>query len=421
VLLHHFPSTHHHHFFTLKKIYNMKQQPVTLAIPTPCHEDWQKMTPAEQGRFCLSCQKTVMDFTGKTDREVAKYFEQGSANTCGRFRHDQLQRPLHAMQPNGFGNRLRALGIMVPGLLLGGWAQAQNNKQLMGKVACPRPNTTNVRQVLGDAAVVPATPKTLIGDTIVVENPAFHVIRGIVMDNDRNEPLIGANVVVENTALGTVTAMDGSYELKIPSSPMNPTLVYSFTGYNTLKQTIAPNQDSLNVRLEMAPYPEGVGILVGMVISKRKDQTLYNILRHKTRRFMENLMASIADRRAEKAIAKQQAKLQAEPTLSIPTAPATNQPAYPTPHEALAVEVFPNPFDTRLSLRFDSPLAERLTIRLVDMLGRTVLIKQYEAMKGPQVLTLESQGIHLLPGQYLLEMSNGEVLHYAGMVVKGGA
>ena len=35
-------------------------------IPEPCHENWNKMTPQEQGRHCAVCSKVVVDFTKKT-------------------------------------------------------------------------------------------------------------------------------------------------------------------------------------------------------------------------------------------------------------------------------------------------------------------------------------------------------------------
>lgn len=38
-----------------------------LNIAKPCREEWQNMTPNELGRHCQNCQKTVVDFSSKTD------------------------------------------------------------------------------------------------------------------------------------------------------------------------------------------------------------------------------------------------------------------------------------------------------------------------------------------------------------------
>jgi hypothetical protein len=279
----------------------MKKQPVTLAIPKPCHEDWQKMTAAEQGRFCASCQKTVMDFTGKTDREVAKFFEQGSANTCGRFRHDQLQRPLHAVQPTGFGSRLRALGIVVPGLLLSGWAQAQNDRQLMGKVACPRPTTANVRPMMGDVAVVPPPPQTIKGDIVVVEDMP-RTITGKVTDAETGEALIGATVLVKGYNIGAITDYDGNYSLLLPNTIEAPVLEFNYVGIAPQEATVAPGQLTVNQAMLFLQT-----VTVGEIVVIQKDQTLYNILLHKFRRIRQNLQAKIVERRAERAVAKQEA------------------------------------------------------------------------------------------------------------------
>ena len=43
-----------------------------LHIPEPCHEQWDKMSPAQQGRFCQQCSKTVVDFSTMTDQQVLK-------------------------------------------------------------------------------------------------------------------------------------------------------------------------------------------------------------------------------------------------------------------------------------------------------------------------------------------------------------
>src|SRR5512138_1321991 len=66
-----------------------------LQIPTPCHEDWDHMSPAEKGRFCSSCQKQVVDFSNMSDREIAMFFKKPSTGSvCGRFMEDQLNRDI---------------------------------------------------------------------------------------------------------------------------------------------------------------------------------------------------------------------------------------------------------------------------------------------------------------------------------------
>ncbi|MBE8725395.1 energy transducer TonB [Flavobacterium hungaricum] len=62
-----------------------------ITIPEPCHEDWNKMTPNENGRFCLSCTKTVVDFTAMMPEEIQHFFIQNqNESVCGRFRKSQL-------------------------------------------------------------------------------------------------------------------------------------------------------------------------------------------------------------------------------------------------------------------------------------------------------------------------------------------
>jgi CarboxypepD_reg-like domain len=69
-------------------------QPIQISIPQPCHEDWQKMTAAEQGKFCGACQKTVVDFSTMSDGEIVRLFEEKKGKLCGRFTTTQLERPI---------------------------------------------------------------------------------------------------------------------------------------------------------------------------------------------------------------------------------------------------------------------------------------------------------------------------------------
>jgi len=63
-----------------------------ISINEPCHENWDKMTANDQGAFCLSCQKNVVDFSKKTLSQIKEFFENKKDNTsvCGRFEDHQL-------------------------------------------------------------------------------------------------------------------------------------------------------------------------------------------------------------------------------------------------------------------------------------------------------------------------------------------
>ena len=68
---------------------------LTLSIARPCHENWENMKPVDQGAYCRSCNKEVIDFTGMNDSEIIDYFQKRAYQpVCGRFRNEQLGRPM---------------------------------------------------------------------------------------------------------------------------------------------------------------------------------------------------------------------------------------------------------------------------------------------------------------------------------------
>jgi hypothetical protein len=80
----------------MKPVASLKKNnfmPNIISIPTPCHEDWNDMTPKEQGRHCGSCCKTVVDFTTWQPQEILLHFK-SNKNVCGRFTADQLNEPI---------------------------------------------------------------------------------------------------------------------------------------------------------------------------------------------------------------------------------------------------------------------------------------------------------------------------------------
>lgn len=61
-----------------------------------------------------------------------------------------------------------------------------------------------------------------------VEQSKGIVVKGTVIDED-NLPVIGANIMVKGTSLGTITDMDGNFTLTVPYE--DAVLTVSFIGY----------------------------------------------------------------------------------------------------------------------------------------------------------------------------------------------
>jgi hypothetical protein len=61
-----------------------------VRITSPCTLDWQKMTPAEGGRFCGDCKKVVRNLSSMTEREARALLKNaGNGELCVRFVYDE--------------------------------------------------------------------------------------------------------------------------------------------------------------------------------------------------------------------------------------------------------------------------------------------------------------------------------------------
>ena len=67
----------------------MENQPI-VRLNFTCNRTWEDMQPVENGRFCNDCQKKVVDFTDKTNDEIAAYLIGSTTKVCGRFQQSQL-------------------------------------------------------------------------------------------------------------------------------------------------------------------------------------------------------------------------------------------------------------------------------------------------------------------------------------------
>jgi TonB-linked SusC/RagA family outer membrane protein len=98
---------------------------------------------------------------------------------------------------------------------------------------------------------------------------AQKMVSGVVTDN-KNEPLIGATVVIKGTNQGTVTDTEGKYNIDVPDE--NAVLVISFVGYLTEEITVG-NQSVISTSLiqDITGLEEVVVIGYGTV--RKRDLT----------------------------------------------------------------------------------------------------------------------------------------------------
>lgn len=75
-------------------------------------------------------------------------------------------------------------------------------------------------------------------------------ITGKVVDSSNNDPLIGVNILVKGKVLGTITDMDGQFNLRVNQDPPL-TLVFSMVGFASQERIVTENNPSnINIQLE---------------------------------------------------------------------------------------------------------------------------------------------------------------------------
>ena len=136
-----------------------------IYIPEPCNENWGAMSPNEQGRFCSSCQKTVVDFTKFTTQDIQNYFiKHYGQKVCGRFKNQQLS-AIHIQIPNTVfsyipASRKFALALFIVfGTTLFSCTDNNGNNATFGKIevvdSLTKEIDTTEELVLGKMAVKP--------------------------------------------------------------------------------------------------------------------------------------------------------------------------------------------------------------------------------------------------------------------------
>lgn len=94
-------------------------------------------------------------------------------------------------------------------------------------------------------------------------------VTGVVRDLTTGEALIGVNVIIKNTTVGTITDINGNYSIRVPETA---TLVFSYLGFSNSEVPVE-GQSTIDVFLEADIEALGEIVVVGFGTQKKVNVT----------------------------------------------------------------------------------------------------------------------------------------------------
>ena len=86
---------------------------------------------------------------------------------------------------------------------------------------------------------------------VMVSTAQTKQLTGTVVSAGDGTPIPGVSVAVKGTTLGTITSMDGAFEIQVPND--SKTLVFSFIGMKNFEVEIG-SQTNFNISMVLIKY-----------------------------------------------------------------------------------------------------------------------------------------------------------------------
>ena len=196
----------------------------------------------------------IADANGISYRPIECHHKGDCAGTCPACEEEirYLERELKARKGNGFG--MKVAGIAA------------------GICATVMPMTAAAQAVKSDSTANPPVQTTKKAPIKVVDlsdscaSPV--VVRGMVIDAENKEPVIGADVFIDGTNKGIATDIDGQFALKVPS---DTSLVISSIGYYSKKVRVSSLLSSDNNVIMLEKHAMMTGFVAVVTVNAASD------------------------------------------------------------------------------------------------------------------------------------------------------
>lgn len=379
----------------------MKEQ-ILISIPQPCQEQWDQMTPVEQGRHCAVCQKNVVDFTNESDDSLIDFFKNYNGSTCGRFTRDQLNRPLQKIELKSASEFLKyAAGLLLPAMITGIKVNAQTahkkskelheivitgQKRMIGKIVTVAPVPASVSKNAKDTFSIrplkPLAPEHILsGKMGGIQIMRSFTYQGLVIDEKDGTPLANATVHLKGENQATLTDTQGRFSVTSASSGI--TVIISYVGYEQkevlLQNTITQTKINLiPVTRELA----GEVIVVSNVKKAKKITTGTSAVKVSSKRGITSSILNIL-----------------------------------SPHK---ISVYPNPVSTSqtLTIGFKNTKPGLYQIRLISSSGQLFYSFQKQLSASSETAQIHLNK-NMNPGTYLLQIidERNKMIHTSKVMI----
>ena len=210
-------------------------------------------------KLLKSIRQQIADANGISYQPKECHHKGDCTGTCPACEEEirYLEGELKARKGNGFG--MKVAGIAA------------------GICATVMPMTAAAQAVKSDSTANPPVQTTKKAPIKVVDlsdscaSPV--VVRGMVIDAEDKEPVIGASVVIDGTNKGVVTNVDGQFALKLPP---DTSLVISYIGCKDKKVRVSSllHSDNNVIVLEVSEL-SGLSCIVGGVVTVLNYDDVY--------------------------------------------------------------------------------------------------------------------------------------------------
>jgi hypothetical protein len=217
-------------------------KPLSITISKPCTQNWNDMQADGKGKFCSSCQSTVVDFTYLSDTELYDYFKNLKTIPCGRFHNSQLNRPVTPVivkRKNPWMAIYKPLAAALAFFMMKYNATAGNKKEYKTIIS----------------------PRQSASHSIIV--PGSVTITGTVL-HEEGQPIGNARIFIENKLAATTNAQGKySFDFQIDGTPRSYNITIAAEGMVTIVRTYHPSMLSTTFDVTMAVFEDDCCVTMG--------------------------------------------------------------------------------------------------------------------------------------------------------------